>query len=136
MGYFQPQGMLIADLEEVKLTVDEYEALRLADLEELYQEEAAGKLGVSRQTFGNIIASAHRKLADAIVNSKALKIEGGVFRFARRCQRCPHCKPEMGAAPGVGKTKECPKCLEKITAGLQVKPANDAKEHLISGRKK
>ena len=64
-------------LEEVNLTLDELEAIRLADLRGLYQEDAAKKMNVSRQTFGNIINSAHKKIADALLNAKALKIEGG-----------------------------------------------------------
>ena len=74
--YFKPRGIPLSDLQEVGLTIDEFEALRLADLEELYQEDAAKKMDISRQTFGNIIATAHKKIADAIVNGKALKIEG------------------------------------------------------------
>ena len=64
-------------LEEVSLALDELEAIRLADLSELYQEDAAKKMNISRQTFGNIINSAHKKIADALLNAKALKIEGG-----------------------------------------------------------
>ena len=64
-------------LEEVNITLDELEAIRLADLGELYQEDAAKKMNISRQTFGNIINSAHKKIADALLNAKALKIEGG-----------------------------------------------------------
>ena len=64
-------------LEEVNLTLDELEAIRLADLRGLYQEDAAKKMNVSRQTFGNIINSAHKKISDALLNAKALKIEGG-----------------------------------------------------------
>jgi predicted DNA-binding protein (UPF0251 family) len=64
-------------LEVVNLTVDELEAVRLADLEGLYQEAAAEKMRISRQTFGRILESAHKKIADALVNGKALSIEGG-----------------------------------------------------------
>lgn len=63
------------------LTLDELESLRLADLEGLYQETASARMKISRQTFGNIIASARRKVADALINSKALKIEGGCIRL-------------------------------------------------------
>jgi predicted DNA-binding protein (UPF0251 family) len=91
VSYFKPRGVPMTDLSEVTLTVDEWEALRLADLDGLYQEEAAGRMNVSRQTFGNIINSAHRKIADAIINSKAIRIEGGVYRTAGfgfgKCQR-------------------------------------------------
>jgi len=65
-------------LEEVNLALDELEAVRLADLEGLYQEDAAKKMNISRQTFGNVINSAHKKIADVLLNSKALKIEGGI----------------------------------------------------------
>ena len=64
-------------LEEINLTLDELEAIRLADFDGLYQEDAAKKMNISRQTFGNIINSAHKKIADALINAKALKIEGG-----------------------------------------------------------
>jgi len=76
--YFKPRGIPISSLEEVSLTIDEFEAIRLADLEGLYQEGAAKKMNISRQTFGNIIESAHKKIADSIVNAKALKIKGGI----------------------------------------------------------
>ena len=72
--YFKPQGIPLCNLEEVELELDEVEALRLADLEELYQADAAQKMGVSRQTFGNIIARAHKKVASAILGGKALRI--------------------------------------------------------------
>jgi len=64
-------------LEEIKLTLDELEAIRLADFNGLYQEGAAKKMNISRQTFGNIINSAHKKIADVLLHAKALKIEGG-----------------------------------------------------------
>jgi predicted DNA-binding protein (UPF0251 family) len=67
-------------LEEINLTLDELEAVRLADLEGLYQVDAAKKMDISRQTFGNIINSAHRKVADVLLNTKALKIEGGTVK--------------------------------------------------------
>jgi predicted DNA-binding protein (UPF0251 family) len=76
-NYFKPRGIPLGMLEEVNLTLDELEAVRLADLEGLYQEDAAKRMDVSRQTFGNIINSAHKKIADVLLNAKALKIEGG-----------------------------------------------------------
>jgi len=74
---FKPAGIPARGLEEVCLGIDELEALRLADAEGLYQSEAAERMGVSRATFGNIVASARRKVADALVNGKAIRIEGG-----------------------------------------------------------
>ncbi|MBI5622337.1 MAG: DUF134 domain-containing protein [Elusimicrobia bacterium] len=82
--YFKPRGIPMTELAEVVLTLDEIEAVRLADLEGLYQETAAAKMRISRQTFGNIIHAARAKIADAIVEGKALRIEGGSFRIADR----------------------------------------------------
>ncbi len=59
------------------LTLDEFEAVRLADFLGLYQEDGARNMNISRQTFGRIIDSAHKKIADMLINGKALKIEGG-----------------------------------------------------------
>lgn len=74
---FRPNGAS-ANSAAVILSLDEAEALRLADLEGLYQQAAAQKMGVSRQTFGRIVESARRKTADALLNGKKLRIEGGV----------------------------------------------------------
>lgn len=74
---FKPAGIPARDLEEVKLGFDEAEAIRLADLEGLYQEAAARQMGISRQTFGRIVEGARRKLASAILEGKALRIDGG-----------------------------------------------------------
>ena len=76
-NYFKPRGTPMRDLEEVIVGVDEIESIRLADFEGLYQAEAAEKMGISRQTFGNILKTAHAKIADALINGKAIKIEGG-----------------------------------------------------------
>lgn len=73
----KPAGIPARVLEEVVLGFDEAEALRLADLEGLYQEAAARSMGVSRQTFGRIVETARHKVANAILNGKALRIEGG-----------------------------------------------------------
>ena len=74
-NYYKPLGIPLSELIEINLDLDEFEALKLSDVEEMYQADAAEKMGVSRQTYGNIIKSAHKKLADAIVNGKAIKIE-------------------------------------------------------------
>ncbi len=72
--YFKPQGIPLYALEEIELALDEVEAMRLTDIEDLYQAEAAERMGVSRQTLGNIIARAHKKVALAILQGKALRI--------------------------------------------------------------
>lgn len=80
VNYFKPRGIPLDNLEEVNLTLDELEALRLADWEGKYQEDAAKQMDISRQTFGNIINSAHKKIADVLLHAKALKIEGGIIK--------------------------------------------------------
>lgn len=81
-SYYKPRGVPLSMLEHVNLTVDEFEAIRLADLEGLYQEDAAKRMNVSRQTLGRILESAHMKIADALVHGKALSIEGGSIELA------------------------------------------------------
>jgi predicted DNA-binding protein (UPF0251 family) len=77
---FKPAGGRGCAAELVCMTLDEFEALRLADLEGLYQEQAAVRMGVSRTTFGRIVESGHRKVAEALVHGKALRIQGGPVR--------------------------------------------------------
>ncbi|MFH1362977.1 MAG: DUF134 domain-containing protein [Candidatus Omnitrophota bacterium] len=81
---FRPQCKSSNQLEGVCMTLDEFEAVRLADYAGLKQEEAAKELKISRSTFSRIIASAHNKIADAFVNIKAIKIEGGCCKITRR----------------------------------------------------
>ncbi len=83
---FKPAGVPLEDLDEVVMALDEFEALRLADFEGLYQEQAAERMSISRPTFSRIIEAAHRKTADALLHGKALRIEGGPVEFGRR--RC------------------------------------------------
>jgi len=75
--YFKPAGVPLRMLEDVALSLDEVEALRLADLKALHQKPAAEQMGVSRATFGRIVESARRKVADALINGKALRLGGG-----------------------------------------------------------
>jgi len=86
--YFKPIGIPKRVLEENTLEKDELEAIRLADLQGLYQEDAAKVMNISRQTFGNILNSAHKKIADSLVNGKILKIEGGTVIFKESEQSC------------------------------------------------
>ncbi len=72
--YFKPRGIPLTELEEVELQADEVEALRLAHTEKMYQEEAAHNMGISRATFGRILNSAHQKMAKALLEGHALKI--------------------------------------------------------------
>ena len=74
-SYFKPKGIPIYQLEEVSLSLDELEAIRLADYEGCYHEDAATRMKVSRATFGRILSKARNKVAEVIVDGKALRIE-------------------------------------------------------------
>lgn len=110
-NYFKPKGIPLFELEEVVLAIDEFEAIRLADFEGLYQEQAAEKMKVSRQTFGRIIESAHKKIAEALVRGKALKIEGGEYEMASlRKFECFDCQHSWELPYGTGRPQKCPSC--------------------------
>jgi predicted DNA-binding protein (UPF0251 family) len=79
--YFKPAGVRMAQLDEVILTVDEYEAVRLNDLEGLDQEQAAKKMNISQPTFHRLVVSARKKIANAIINGKAIRVEGGNYKI-------------------------------------------------------
>jgi predicted DNA-binding protein (UPF0251 family) len=101
-------------LDEVVLGVDELEAIRLADLEGLYQELAAEKMDVSRQTFGRIVAAAHQKVAEALVRGKALKIVGGAIAIASgRMLTCRGCRHSWESTPGKNDAVHCPVCKSR-----------------------
>jgi len=86
--YFKPSDLPLTDLQEVRLLVEEAEAIRLKDLGELEQEECAQKMNVSRSTFSRVLDSARQKIADALLNGKAIRIEGGNYEMAERRFRC------------------------------------------------
>lgn len=81
VGLFKPAGVPVHALEVVTLTLDQVEALRLADLDGLYQEQAAEQMKISRQTFARIVEEARRKTADALIHGKALRLEGGAVEM-------------------------------------------------------
>lgn len=79
--YFKPAGIRMIDLEEIILTFDEYEAIRLIDLESTEQNEAGRMMNISQPTLSRLLKSARKKISEAIVKGKAIKIEGGDYRF-------------------------------------------------------
>jgi rubrerythrin len=94
--------------------VDEFEALRLVEYEGLYQEGAAERMGVSRQTFGRIIEAGRRKVAQALVEGLALRIEGGKVEMAEmRTFNCAECGHSWQLPHGRGRPTECPQCQNK-----------------------
>ncbi len=90
--YFKPIGKPMYELEEVILKVEELEALRLKELEDLEQSECAERMEVSRQTFQRILNMAHKKMTEALVNGKAIRIEGGNYTRNICILTCRNCK--------------------------------------------
>ncbi|MDD3999224.1 MAG: DUF134 domain-containing protein [Candidatus Shapirobacteria bacterium] len=72
--YFKPRGVPLSALEEIELLSDELEALKLHDVDELDQIEAAKRMKVSQPTFGRILDKAYKKIAKAIIKGNAIKI--------------------------------------------------------------
>jgi len=108
---FKPAGEPASMLEEVVLSLDELEALRLADHEGLYHESAAAQMNVSRQTFGRIIESARRKVASALIEAKSLRIEGGTVEMNEsRTFTCLGCNHSWSVPHGTGRPSACPSC--------------------------
>jgi predicted DNA-binding protein (UPF0251 family) len=111
---FKPAGVPACSLKEIVVTVDEFEALRLADYEGLYQEQAAEQMGVSRQTFGRIVEAARKKVTQALVEGLVLKIEGGEIEMAEmRAFECADCGHVWEVPFGTGRPAECPACKGK-----------------------
>ena len=77
--YFVPAGRRKCEIEEISIKVEEFEAMRLKDVEDLNQEECAERMQISRQTFQNIIDSARKKIAIALIDGKAINISGGNY---------------------------------------------------------
>jgi predicted DNA-binding protein (UPF0251 family) len=102
------------DLEQVQLTVDELEALRLADFLGMSHEQAGKQMGVSRATFGRIVEQARKTVADALIHGKAINVEGGNYKRVdpteNRLFVCELCKCQWEEPPGTGRPKKCPSC--------------------------
>ncbi|MBW2995439.1 DUF134 domain-containing protein [Candidatus Woesearchaeota archaeon] len=136
--YFKPAGIRMIDLEEVILKVDEFEAIRLKDFEGMDQEPAAKKMNISQPTFNRLIRGARKKLADAIVQGKAIRIEGGSYKMVQerpgmgrgrggrgmgfggpattcRCSNCGHEQQKQRGVPCV--TLKCTKCGAPMIRG-------------------
>jgi uncharacterized protein len=109
--FFKPRGIPLRTLDVITMSLDEFEAIRLADLQGLYQEAAAERMNVSRQTFGRIIDSAHRKVAECLIEGKALEIQGGnIIVETQRTFECLTCEHVWQEPYGTGRPSECPKC--------------------------
>ena len=109
--YFKPRGIPLSRLQEIVLTLDELEAMRLVDFDGLYQEAAADRMGISRQTLGRILESARHSVTEALIRGKALRIEGGeVIMSEMRKFSCSDCGNNWELPYGGGRQSGCPKC--------------------------
>lgn len=108
---FKPAGVPLSNLKKVILTIDELEAIRLRDIQDLEQKDCAESMGISRATFIRILNSARVKIANALIKGMAIRIEGGNYKFSGvlRCQRCGRVWNENYTAEE-GKILECPEC--------------------------
>jgi uncharacterized protein len=106
---FKPIGIRVQSLEQIDLTLDEFEALRLADHLNLSHEEAAAEMEISRSTFTRLIDKARGKMAEFIIKGRVLNIEGGNIHFRNNIIQCQSCgymfKTNIKKA-----FTECPEC--------------------------
>jgi len=105
--FFKPVGVPLQDIEEIILSIDELEALRLTDLVGLNHEESSLKMNISRPTFTRTLESARKKVSQFLIAGSALRIEGGDVQFDMDILYCPKCgyswKSEV-------KDDRCPQC--------------------------
>jgi predicted DNA-binding protein (UPF0251 family) len=110
-GSFRPRGVAADRHAVLRLSLDELEALRLADLCGDAQDQAAAKMNISRQTFGRILERARSTVADALLNGKAIDIAGGPVTPSRRDTiRCRRCRRSWEVPVPVAATFRCPRC--------------------------
>ena len=123
LTHYKPVSIPLSDLEEIILTIEEMEAIRLADIEQLDQATAAAKMEVSRPTFHRIVNLAYQKIASAFWQGKALRVDGGTFRIDHQCRTdlrhclCQTCGHKWAIPHGTGQRcseLSCPAC-QKIT---------------------
>ena len=142
VNYFKPIGIPLRNLKESILTFEELEAIRLIDSENLDQNQAGKKMGISQSTLSRLLCSARKKLVNAIIKGNSIKIQGGNFKMVvpRRGMglgqrntaggrgrmggiakgpegicKCPKCGYEEAQERGIPcMSKKCPKCSTKM----------------------
>lgn len=106
---YKPFNSPLEELASNTLTLVEYEAIRLIDAENKSQNDAAALMKISQPTISRILNSGRNKIADALVNGKAIRIEGGDFKFASPAYSCSNCKATF-LSDDHDVTVKCPKC--------------------------
>jgi predicted DNA-binding protein (UPF0251 family) len=107
---FKPIGIPGAFIDRIDVTIDEFEAIRLADVEGLDHQEASERIGISRSTFSRLVERAHKKIAEALVNVKELFIEGGNVHFRKNLFRCGKCGNAISIDINRPRPQKCPEC--------------------------
>jgi predicted DNA-binding protein (UPF0251 family) len=107
MEGFKPFGIPMRELDSVVMTYEEYEALRLADYEDLNQEEAARSMNISRPTFTRLYEKARKTIAKAFVEGKAIVIRGGTYITDNYWYRCDDCHETMVSEHPASQCREC-----------------------------
>jgi predicted DNA-binding protein (UPF0251 family) len=108
---FKPLNVFKENEEFVSVSLDEFETIKLIDFMGMYQDEAADRMEVSRQTLGNMLRSARTKIADALINAKTLKIDGGSWRLSEsRRFACDECNHHWIGPVSKERPARCPHC--------------------------
>lgn len=114
--YYKPREIPMCDLVIVNLSIEELEAIRLCDLLQVEQNEAADMMGISRKTFWNDLQKARQKVVDALVNGKAIQISGGDYVNSGECTvefYCRECGNAWELSCDAGRPEACPACASR-----------------------
>ncbi|MFO8010104.1 MAG: DUF134 domain-containing protein [Dehalococcoidia bacterium] len=135
--HFKPAGIPIRSIEEISLSFEELEAMRLKDREGLQQEECASRMGISRPTFHRVLGSARAKVAEALTMGKAIRIGGGNFEVQRRRLRCDWDGHEWEVPLDMVDHEDlslCPRCQKPYSEPAP--PAAGARRQIRGGRRR
>lgn len=123
VDYFKPRGVPISEIENVEISLEELEALRLVDVECMKQTEAAKRMEISQSTLHRVLTEGRKKIAEALTEGKAIRLRGGDYKMIRGRGRGPLAgsgrggRGRMGGpyAAGPGGNCECPSCGHTVS---------------------
>lgn len=120
--YLKPVGIPMRDLKEVRLGIDEVEALRLKDLVGLEQEQCAERMKIAQSTFQRILTSARNKVAMALIEGRAVRVEGGNYLISPVIFKCAKCGSEWRNEDPSISQPICPNCGSKEVTAYRLPP--------------